>query len=405
MTLLADPPDTATEEKVPQRLWMPAVLGLAGAMASLLIVIGATLVIWSVDNLSPGTPGQAAGLGSSLWLALGGTRLHLAATPVGFVPLALAALPWAGAFMSLQWVLRRRGESDGWIAGLLAAPVLRLIGIWWGGYAAGVGLAVALSTLGPASALSWTLVGPILLVPLLACAVALGREARDDEWLLGPRLDGSALPVWVRRALRPALWGTAVLLAIGAVLVVSMVALSWDRVVAVQTAIGGGAMAALTTWLVQGASLPNLALWALSFLAGPGVSVVDGASLTWSGSSSGLLPLVPVFAALPQPGAFPWFMVLVVIVPILCGGFIGRRALAGVARLSALRTKLLVAGSAAVGTAILIGALDLVGGATLGAYRLSDVGAPAGWLTLALAGELLVGALLHAVWDAWRLRR
>ena len=58
-----------------------------------------------------------------------------------------------------------------------------------------------------------------------------------------------------------------------------------------------------------------------------------------------------------------------------------------------------------MGTAILIGALDLVGGATLGAYRLSDVGAPAGWLTLALAGELLVGALLHAVWDAWRLRR
>ena len=51
MTLLADPPDTATDEKVPQRLWMPAVLGLAGAMASLLIVIGATLVIWSVDNL------------------------------------------------------------------------------------------------------------------------------------------------------------------------------------------------------------------------------------------------------------------------------------------------------------------------------------------------------------------
>ena len=94
-----------------------------------------------------------------------------------------------------------------------------------------------LSTLGPASALSWTLVGPIL-SSLLACAVALGREARDDEWLLGPRLDGSALPVWVRRALRPALWGTAVLLAIGAVLVVSMVALSWDRVVAVQTAIG-----------------------------------------------------------------------------------------------------------------------------------------------------------------------
>ena len=136
-------------------------------------------------------------------------------------------------------------------------------------------------------------------------------------------------------------------------------------------------MAALTTWLVQGASLPNPALWALSFLAGPGVSVVDGASLTWSGSSSGLLPSCPCSLLCPSPAPSRGSRCLSSSCRSCAAGSSGDvpwPAWPG----SALRTKLLVAGSAAVGTAMLIGALDLVGGATLGAYRLSDVGAPAG---------------------------
>ena len=48
---------------------------------------------------------------------------------------------------------------------------------------------------------------------------------------------------------------------------------------------------------------------------------------------------------------------------------------------------------------------DLVAGGSLGQFRLSGVGAPAGRLFLALLVELGVGALVVVLRDAWRLRR
>ena len=82
----------------------------------------------------------------------------------------------------------------------------------------------------------------------------------------------------------------------------------------------------------------------MSFLAGPGFRVVEGGAVTWSGADGGLLPMVPVLAALPQPGAFPWFVALSVLVVVAVGAFVARRALAEVARLSRLRTKLVGVG-------------------------------------------------------------
>lgn len=342
---------------------------------------------------------------SAVWLGLGGAALALDRVELTFVPLLLGLLPLAGAALSARWLVARREVSDGWVAGLLARPLLRSLGWWWLGYAVVVAGATGLAALGPVRPVLWTLLGPALVVPTIATAVVLAWEARSDEWLLGPRLDGSVLPVWLRRAVVPALRGAGLLIALGAVLVVALVALNWDRVATVQTAVGGGGMAAAVLWVVQGAALPNLSVWAISFLAGPGFSVVDGASTTWSGTRSGLLPLVPVLGALPQPQAFPWFMLAVVLAPVVCGGIIGRWGLDRVARLSSLSTKMLTAGSAAAGAGSLVVIVDLLGGSSLGAYRLSAVGAPAGWLLVTLVGELVAGAVVVALWDAWRLRR
>ena len=88
--------------------------------------------------------------------------------------------------------------------------------------------------------------------------------------------------------------------------------------------------------------------------------------------------MVPVLAALPQPGAFPWFTALSVLVVVAVGSFVARRALAEVARLSRLRTKLAVALAACTVTALALAVLDLVAGGSLGQFRLSAVGAPTG---------------------------
>jgi hypothetical protein len=151
--------------------------------------------------------------------------------------------------------------------------------------------------------------------------------------------------------------------------------------------------------------LPNLALWAVSFVAGTGFSAVEGASATWTGSRTSLLPMIPVLGALPEPGAFPAFVAAVVLVPVLVGVLVGWRALRSVARLSTGRTKVVAVGVAVLVAAGSLGALDVVGGGSLGVARLRDIGAPAGAMALALLMELSLGALLVLAWDRWRLRR
>jgi hypothetical protein len=87
------------------------------------------------------------------------------------------------------------------------------------------------------------------------------------------------------------------------------------------------------------------------------------------------------------------------------GALIGWRSLRSLALLSTARTKLLVTGTAVALAAGAIGLLDAVAGGSLGSARLSDLGAPAGPMTLALLVEFAVGAGLVLAWDRWRLRR
>jgi hypothetical protein len=289
--------------------------------------------------------------------------------------------------------------------GLLPRPLTAALGAWWAGYAVAVAGAVALTLAGPFRVTPFSLVVPLLVVPGVALALALRPVALDDPDVLGPRLGLAWLPDSVRRAVRPGLAGAGLLLAIGTVVVIGLVVLSWNEVSTISTAVAAGGLGGIVLALAQVASLPNLALWAVSFIAGPGFRVVEGGSVTWSGSKGGLLPMVPVLAALPQPGAFPWFTALSVLVVVAVGGFVARRALAQVARLSRLRTKLAVALAACTVTALAIAVLDLVAGGSLGQFRLSAVGAPTGRLFLALLLELGLGAVVVVVRDAWKLRR
>ena len=150
----------------------------------------------------------------------------------------------------------------------------------------------------------------------------------------------------MRRGLRPGVEGAAALLGVGVLVCVGFVVLRFGNVSTLQGELAPGVVGGVVLALAQLLVLPNLGLWAVSFLAGTGFSVVEGASATWTGSRTSLLPMVPVFGALPEPGAFPGWLPAVVLVPVAVGAFVGWRALRSVARLSTERTKLTVAGVA-----------------------------------------------------------
>ena len=375
-------------------------------LTSLVVVLAPVVLAWLVEPLSTGDGWQAAGTGAALWLLVSGAHLAIGEVTVSLVPLLglalLVAVAWLGAREAMVDVST---DGEHW-RGTLPRPLAAALGAWWAGYAVAVAAAVGLAFAGPFRVTPLSLVLPVLVVPLLALVLALRPVALDDPDVLGPRLGLAWLPDSVRRGVRPGLAGAGVLLATGLVVVIGLVALSVGRGDAPSrppsrpAALGGVVLA-----LAQVAALPNLALWVVSFLAGPGFRVVEGGPVTWSGSEGGLLPMVPVLAALPQPGGFPWFTALSVLVVVAVGAFVARRALAEVARLSRLRTKLAVALSACTVTALALAALDLVAGGSVGQFRLSAVGAPTGRLFLALLLELGIGALVVVFRDAWRLRR
>ncbi len=395
------PPGTA-----PLPPWAGAALtGALCALASSLVVLVPTVLSWSADARSRSSLSAALGLGSAVWLLTLGAHLTVTPTAVAFVPLGIFLVLLAITASGAVRVLRRRPE-DGQrtTAPLPRSAVLALLQ-WWLGYAVVPAGAALVARLGPVTPVPASLLCPVLVVPALAAGLAVAAQRRYEGELVDPTLARRVLPDAVRRSVVPALRGLGDLVAVGSVVVLVLVGLSFGDIRHVQTALGAGVTGGVVLTLVQLASLPNLALWAVSVLAGPGFQVVDGARTTLSGAHSGLLPLVPVLAALPKPGGFPLPVWGLVLVPVLVGARVGRRALGSVARLSGLATKASVAVTSALLTAGLTGLLDAFSGGHLGTYKLSAVGAPAAPLAAALAVELVVGALAVVAWDAWRLRR
>lgn len=400
-------PDTleAVETAASAPWWRAAVVGLVTGLASLLIVLAPVVLAWLTDPIDGSTLSQAVGTGAAFWLLSSGAHLSMGPIALSLVPLlALALLVVVARRGAGEALAEVTTEGEHW-RGLLPTPLATAVGAWWGGYAVAVAAAVGLATLGPFSVSPLSLVLPLVLVPLLAVGLAVRPLVRDEPDVLGPVLDPDRVPDLIRRGIRPGLAGVRALFGVAALVVLGAVALSWGEVSTISAEVGATGVGSVVLVLAQLAYLPNIAVWVISFLAGPGFQVVEGGAVTWSGSEGGLLPMVPVLAALPQPGAFPWFVALSVLVVVGVGWFVGRRALREVARLSRLRTKAAVALSACAVAAVVVVALDLVAGGAAGQFRLSAVGAPDLSLFVLLFLELSLGALVAVLRDAWTLRR
>jgi hypothetical protein len=389
-------------------LQRPALLGAGAAAVSAAVFVLPSLLVWVSDPHTTVAWTSALGVGASLWLLGCGAHLlwggaHLTMVPLLFLGLTVLGSAWGATRASHEAADDRTiRHVGGYLHGRLAASLLA----WAFGYAACAALwAVVAFAAGPSPVLP-TLLMPVCVVPTTAALLALGRLVRGRPELAGPRLRRPRwLPDAARRGLRPGLEGAAVLVAVGAAACIGMVVLGFGRVSHLQGELAPGLLGGVVLVLGQLSMLPNLALWAVSFVAGTGFSAVEGASATWTGSRTSLLPMIPVLGALPEPGAFPAFVAAVVLVPVLVGVLVGWRALRSVARLSTGRTKVVAVGVAVLVAAGSLGALDVVGGGSLGVARLRDIGAPAGAMALALLMELSLGALLVLAWDRWRLRR
>ena len=115
--------------------------------------------------------------------------------------------------------------------------------------------------------------------------------------------------------------------------------------------------------LAQLLVVPDAVVWAAAYLAGPGFAVGTATSVDPGGTVLGPLPALPLFGALPVPGANPVWLWALLAVPVLAG-VVGGRARdprrAGARRSTQWATD--AAGSGALA------------GAGLGAARLAGLG-------------------------------
>ena len=167
---------------------------------------------------------------------------------------------------------------------------------------------------------------------------------------------------------------------------------SYARIITLYESLHTDVLGGIAVTLGQLALLPNLIIWAASWLVGPGFALGIGSSVGPLGTQLGPLPAVPLLGVLPVGQLSFGFVGL--LAPVICGFVIGV--------LVAPRVRVLSRGQV-IATAIAIG---LVAGSTLGALawassgaagpgRLADVGpnpwAVVGWGSLEVALSALIG--------------
>lgn len=368
--------------------------GVLAAGVPWLICVLVGLLAWL------GTPhesvGAAAAIGVSgaAWLLASGASISASTVPVSMVPLGLWGLSiwWTRRRLRAALVRTRRDVPDGpWPGG----QVLGQLGI---GYAVPVALASLASLAGPARP---TVIGLVTAfsVPIAAAVVQAVAEVHRGESLVVSDAWAERLPLWLRRGLVPGAEAAGVLGAVGLLVVVAALTLRYDVVLGLHGALSPGVVGGAVLTLGQVLYLPNLAVWAVSLLAGPGFQVAAGSTITVNGAAPGLLPMVPVLGALPTEGTYPRTIAVVLAVPVLVGVFLGWRVCRQWARLAAWREKARSTLTGVVTATLAIGGAAAMGSGAAGSERLAHIGVPVVWLMAALFGELALGAALYLAGD------
>lgn len=376
-----------TQRPVGPQQWLSGLVAAGQALVlSLSVVILPPVVAFLVSSsgAAEGTGwGRSVTVGASLWLLGHGVPLKTGGGLITLVPLGITALALFSCYASA-----RRS----------AFPRLSA----WAGGALGYGIVVvAVSLLTGATTPQGSVIAGVGGLVVGGLGLGLGLLARPDA----PRLSALAnriplVPAATRVGVRAGALGCALLLGASALLVVCWAiagrATSTDIVTGLAPGIAGGVILAVA----QATLVPNLVMWAASWIAGPGFSVGQGTSFTATETSSGTLPAVPVLGALPDDA---WTNsisacapALVVLIGVVAGSFAARRAAAG-ARITWTEAGWAVLGIA-LGAFVLVGAACLAASGVVGA--LTDVGVAVPMTAGVVAGEIAAGAGLVLAWSA-----
>jgi hypothetical protein len=305
----------------------------------------------------------------------------------------LSLTPLAFLVFTLLFAVRsgtRAARSGAWLLGIVAGSVTFAL------IATGVALTAHAGAAHSPFALAIVLPSAVYLIGALCGAV--GHAWREGDGGLIDRLhdvvdrwgDWGVLPAEIAR-------GTAAvvvaLTGISGVAVAATVLLRGGEVVALFEAARVDATGVAVITLGHLAYLPTLLVWAVAWLAGPGVAVGVGTAVSPAGTQLGVVPGIPMLGLLPENSSI--WMLIVVLLPVGAGAFAGwivrsRLVWEDVARPFAPR--LGIAAGIALSSAGITAVAAALASGSIGPGRLAETGPHAGWMSLAIGIEVLVGA-------------
>ncbi|WFE25021.1 DUF6350 family protein [Solwaraspora sp. WMMD791] len=364
---------------------------LWAAVVSYLPVAAVLWLLRSAEGAS--SVSDAARVGLAAWLLGHGVPLETSTGPLGLAPLLLSALAawriYRAGVHTTRAIGARRSGSPGHTAAVALA-----VGLVYGAVGAAAGLVAGATT----AAADPTRAGLGLAVfggvgALLGAARTTGVDARLR----------ARVPVPLRHAGRTGLVAALLVLAAGAGAVGLSVAISGgdaaDTIGVYRAGVAG--QAGIT--LLSLAYAPNAAMWATSYLLGPGFALGTGTAVRTSEVTLGSLPAVPLFAGLPG-GPSGGLSAALLALPVLAGMTAGWVLTRRWSTVGADDTAEPVGWLALLGAALLsgpvagviLGAGAAASSGPLGAGRLAEVG-PVAWQVAAVAGAVVgVGAAIGA---------
>ncbi|WDZ85238.1 DUF6350 family protein [Micromonospora cathayae] len=360
--------------------------GWAAVTSYLPVVVVLGLVQWSEDA---GSPGGALRAGLAGWLLGHGVPLDTGAGPLGVAPLALTAL--------VVWRLTRAGVHTTRALGARGSRDVRPAFVAAGAVSLGYALLGV-----PAALLAGPGAAPLRAALTLGVVAALAALAGALRTTGAPAALARRAPAVLRDGVRTGLVAGLLLAGAGAGAAGLAIATGGgdaaDMIGAYRTGVAG--QAGIT--LVSLAYAPNAAIWATSYLLGPGFAVGTDTAVRTSEVSVGALPAVPLLAGLPRgpvDGAGTLLLAVPVLIGMAAGWLLARRLLrlAGDERTPLPWAALL--GSAALAgpvAGLLLGAVAAFSGGPLGGGRLAELGPVAWQVTAVTTAVLTVGALIGA---------
>jgi Family of unknown function (DUF6350) len=297
----------------PGQLVAGALAAVQAATASLVVVLLPVVLTWATAAYSRAPWGSAVRTGVSAWLLGHHAGLEVPGGHVGLVPLGLTAVPLVSCWLAgvrLARTLDPRAEAVRAGVGRArpVAPPPRAMMALVLTYAGLVGLAALMATSATVRPVIWqAFAGAAVL-----CAVASVSGAA--AWVASGVLPGLKLvpgrlgfPPAVRRCTRPLAIAVGGQLTGGLLLVVAGLIAGHDEVLRLHQALAPGLVGGLVLTLAQLTLLPNLAIWAGAWSAGPGFAVGAGTVVQPGHTVLGPLPALPFLGALPPAGDGPAF--------------------------------------------------------------------------------------------------